>query len=313
MAGENPRRRTPRRPAGTGPPRLSLVYGHKIETVLKLKTDLKEILAFELGGKTIRGPLFDRLVDLCRENLPPKGRLDRDNLEESLRHLAGEVLTPEHLTEVCWRMAGNLPRLKEKRPVPPWHGQRLPEWVPMQVMSCRPLRQGRSMGSNFGMKMLAGTPAGRTVVKWWSVRQCRGLYADYFGFSKPWRDRYHFSVPEQFVGLRLYGHVEPELCGDGPMFEKVAFPPAIAEYNREVLRKRFRVDEGYRCPLGLSSSFPCHHCPKGYKSCAAATHRSDWARGPCPRCKHDDALFDPDVETNLCVDCYSRQAFRGDQ
>jgi hypothetical protein len=245
---------------------------------------------------------------------PLPGELHRPTLEDSLRHLAGALVTPELLDDTCWRLAGNLTRLRHRKAVPPWHGQQLMEWVPLQVLGCRRVKNARGrLGARLRFRIVAGTPCPRIVDRWWSMTQCR-VYAPEFGFSRPVgrnaQPRHPYGVPEQLVSLRLYGLIEPQLCGVEPAFRVVGWPDSVADWNREVIRRRLRVDPGYTCPRGYPTQFQCHRCPAGYVDCLAATHKHEWRTGPCPECHRPDALFDPDDTGGLCVDCTIQGAYR---
>lgn len=288
-------------------------HSYPLDKVLELRKILKTVLAVECLNTTPTGDKFDRVVDLVRGVLP--GNIDRPTLVDSLRHLAGTFVTEQVLDKVCWRMAGNYKRLKYRKAVPPWHAQRLPEWVPTQIVSCRRERKGKKIGARLGFRILAGTPAGLTAYKWWSLKFCRYLSTD-FMFSKRPRGRrlakMPYTAPEQLVGLRVNVRVMPKECGREPGFDSVGFPAASKAWNKTQLSCRFRIEPGFRCKLSLlAHQLACHHCPLGYQSCRAATHKTDWVKKDCPECKQE-AFFDPEIQSDACVDCFIRSVYRGD-
>jgi hypothetical protein len=282
-------------------------FTYNVSSVIRETKFLAEAVGDEFENKTPRGASFDRLVDLVWERLP--GNLNPQKIEDSLRDLAGTFLTKELIYKTCWRMVGNVQRLRRNFSVPSWNGQKIVEWVPLQVVSTCYMKQGYRPGVLLGCQVMAGTPCSLMLFRWWSVTQC-AFFAKDFGFSAPW-GRYPFAVPEQLVSLRFYGRIVPRLCTPDPQFDKPGFPASLFKHNRKVIKRRFRVDPGYKCPIGLPSDFPCHHCPKGYKSCPAAVHREDWVKKACPGCNREDAPFDPGFPSNLCVDCQRKAAFRG--
>lgn len=298
----------------TGRKVYAVHYSYQIEQVFDLRQKLKEAVELEFLGKTPQGESFTRLVELVREVLP--GEIDFATLEDSLRHLAGTRVDERTLDAMCWRMAGNVKRLKQRRAVPPWHVQRLPEWVPVQVVACKREKSPRGkLGARFVLRILAGTPAGLTAEKFWPLKFCRYISQE-FGFTRPRGNRvvaFPFTAPEQFVGMRLYVLIMPELCTREPGFDGLGFPAGLSKWNKTTLKCRFRVQEGFRCQMNvLPSELPCHNCPVGFTKCRAGTHRSNWVEKPCPDCGRDDAFFDPESKSEVCVDCAIKAAYRSE-
>lgn len=263
-------------------------------------------------------------MQIVWEALP--GDLDKDVIEDSLRHLVGIHPTKALYLETCWRLAGNLPRLALRRAVPPWHAQRVREWVPMVVTGCRRCLSDRGdRGALFSFRILGGTPCPRIVQKWLSFKVCR-ILAKNTGFNpRQHRTRYPFTDPRQLVGLRLYGLVEPDLCSREPGFEiplaphpksnviqpsPRVFPATVREYNIIMVKRTFRCDPGYGCPEGFPMTFPCQLCPVGFLRCKAGKHRKDWRRRACTQCERKDAFFDDELSKEMCVDCFNKQAYR---
>jgi hypothetical protein len=285
-------------------------------------------LELELGGKVVEGKRFEKLLRLAAEILP--GKVERPALYDSLRGCLGEVMTAERAQEIGWRLAGNLPRLRLGRAAPPWHVQKFLEWVPLHVVGCRPELRGRGKrGVLYSFRVLGGSPCPRILQQWFSVKWCRVVAVD-FGFSpRGRRPKFPYSAPEQIVGLRFCGLVDPELSGGEPVFRVPlevskarglrahghAFPGYCRDYNRGALERRFRTEPAvFDCPRDLPRDYPCHRCPSGFGGaggCPAATHRAEWAVRPCPRCDLEAAFFDPELPGDLCVDCHRREAYRG--
>lgn len=290
-------------------------YNYPVEKVFALRQTLKEAVGLEFLGKTPRGESFRRLVELVQEVLP--GGIEFKTLEDSLRHLAGTRIDERLLDAVCWRMAGNTKRLRQRRAVPPWHVQKLPEWVPAQIVSCRRERTSAGkVGARFVVRILAGTPAGLTAEKFYPLKFCRYISQE-FGFTRPRGDRhvaFPYAAPEQFVGMRLYVCVEPALSGKEPGFDGLGFPPSLSKWNKTTLKCRFRVQPEFRCQMEvLPADLPCHNCPVGFLKCRAGTHRQDWVERECRECNREDAFFDPESNSELCVDCTIRAAYKSDR
>lgn len=249
---------------------------------------------------------------MFHELLDPK--LHRPTLEDSIRGLAGTRLTAEVIAATSWRLVGALPRLRERWVVAKWGYQQMPEWVPVQITSCRRERNSKgALGASFAFRILAGTPAGLLTRRWWSLKQCR-YFSTELGFHKPARGETMnvvrlYTVPEQFVNLHLYVLITPELSGDGPGFDLPAFPTGVRPWNLEIVKRRLRVDAGYGCPQEYPNTFPCHLCPIGYAHCSAATHQRDWVERACPVCNNPKAWFEPDV-VDSCVDCTIQAVYK---
>lgn len=233
-------------------------------------------------------------------------KLHRDTVVDSVRHLAGKPFTQAVLEDTCWRLAGNVPRLRERKAVTPWHVQRMPEWVPAQVVSCKTARGSKDrVGGYFGFRILGGTPCPSIAFKWWSFKFCRFVATD-FGFSKPSRSRIlsaPYVAPEQFVSLRLNLLIDPELCGEEPGFHQIEFSSEHRAWNSKVIKCRFRTDPDFECKMEETpDDLPCHKCPLGFKSCFAGAHREDWVEQHCAGCDQK-TWFDPETSKDRCIDC----------
>lgn len=268
----------------------------------------------EFLDKTPQGKSFERLVELAQEALP--GNIRYEVLEDTLRHLAGTHITAKLLDDTCWRLAGNTKRLAQRRAVPPWHGQKVPEWVPAQIVSCVLSRNQRGhLGADFGFRVIAGTSCPRVITKWWSVKQCR-FYSTEFGWSRPKGSnhappKYPFSAPAQLVGLRCYLLVTPKLSAQEPGFLIPGFTAAIRQYNANIIKLRLRSGgRQFACPKGFPAEFPCHQCQFGFVTCKAATHRHDWVQKPCEGCGDSEAWFDPERPGKDCVGCSIRKVYK---
>jgi len=282
-----------------------------VETVFELRQKLKEAVGVEFLNTTPAADTFKRLVALVMELLP-KG-IEYKVLEDTLRHLAGMRLDERILDSMCWRVAGNVKRLKQRKVVPPWHIQKLPEWVPVQTTACRRERSSRGkFGARFQFRILAGTPAGLLAEKFWTTKFCRFI-SENLGFGKHNYNRptpKSYSVPEQFVGLRLYVCVTPKLSGKEPGFDGIGFPGSCVTWNKVTINCRARTQPGFTCLLKQTAmTLACHTCPIGFLRCRAATHRQDWVKQYCSDCSRE-AYFNPEVQSDVCVDCTSRAAYR---
>lgn len=270
---------------------------------------LIDTVAHELEGKFLTPALTTRLIELCCEVMPAS--VHGPTLADSLRNLAGTTLTREVWAETAHRLAGNVPRLAARRSVGPWLVQRGFEWVPVQITASYPSRGSRGkLGALMTMKILAGTPCPRVMQKWWSFARCRYL-ARFLGFTRlrgrAGTSRYPFTAVEHLVGMYLYVLIDPDLSGEEPDFYFTRFPTAVVSRNRELIKRRARIDKGYTCPLDHPSSFHCQRCWMGYLECPAGTHRKNYEEGPCSACRRERAYFDPE-RPGACVECQNQAA-----
>lgn len=282
-------------------------WNYDVTQVLELRNLLTELLVHQFAGKLIDGKRFDEFVDVVVDKLP--GDLDYETVRRSCVQVAGTSQTKESLRQFSHLMAGNLPRLKRRRHVSAWAVQKLIEWVPVQIVAVKRHRYDRAgLGGNFRFFVLAGTSAGLSVRRWWSFRYCSYISTD-LGFSKPSFGskrvcKYPFTALEQFVTLRLNCLMSPEESQeDSPGFRSIEVRPSMLAWNKQQIKHRARIDEGYGCPQGRPQSLECHNCPAGYLSCRAGTHAKDYVQGHCQVCGNEDAMFDPDWAGNACVDC----------
>lgn len=295
---------------GAGP---AASWAYPLDEVFRARDDLCDVWEHSCGGRRASPALLEELAAHARHRLP---EADPAALAESVRHLAGAELTRKALRETAWRLAGNLPRLRRGRAVPPWRAQPFPEYVPAQVTAAEPAR-GKSGRLTWALafQALAGTCCPAVLTALWAPRFCAYL-APRLGFTRPRRDGHNprpFQSPLQLVTLRLELLVEADACRDGrPGFRTVRVTsPALRAWNREQHRHRARAEPGYECPFGQPRALACHLCPVGYRECRAATHRDTYEARPCGSCGDDEAPFDPARDDGPCVNCRTAKALRG--
>lgn len=293
-----------------------MLRSYRVEKVIALKRKLREKLKGYVGAK-MHGDNYRLFLDDVFKMMPKSVQKYGDNVEGSVEGVAGQVMTDQVLDVTVWRIAGNLSRLsrKEDGVVPAWTGQRRAEWVPAQVLSASRCRNGTGkVGYAFTFLVMAGTPAGLRMTKFWSDQFCR-FAARSFGFNtrppprhgdKPARGQ--FRHPTELVGMRLTAFVEPRLSTpSSPGFEKMRFGAADLTWNREQLKYRDRLLPAYACPHKVPDAVPCFRCPHGAKSCRAGTHPADYVIKACATCKREKAPFEAGGD-DRCVECKNRKA-----
>lgn len=254
-----------------------------------------------LLDQAINGELLDRLVVSLRSELPAGAT--RDAIFESVRYLAGQTMNRVLGYQVAWRLAGNLPALREGRAVGPWTVQQVDEWVPVQVTRCFTAknRHGK-LGYEYSFRVMAGTPCPLTIRAFWNKKMVKYVAAR-LGFSRR-SGSYPFSKAEQLVGLRVLVKIDAARSRGTPEFHDINCPDSMVHWNRNhVLKLRLRVGTN-RCPNGWGHA--CHRCAVGYQVCPAATHRLNYETGLCQQCNNSQAIFDPEEQSVFCINCTFR-------
>lgn len=247
--------------------------GHRIATprynlarIFNLRDTLTDQHLTEFGGFTPTGAHFEELVDKICAAIP---RVKRQAVWDSIRGVAGTLLTDDAIFRMAWRLSGNVGLLRSGTSVPPWHIQQAREWMPAQIMAYQPgtNKFGRP-GGRFSLLVLAGTACPMRLTKFWSNAFARFI-SNKMGYSAGWGN-YPFGHVSELVSLRLWLQIDPEFCGLGePGFKNAGCMGALKKWNRDIVKKRFR--QGWLCPRGFDHY--CYQCPVGYDDCPAATHK----------------------------------------
>lgn len=255
-------------------------------------------------GVRVQGDELRALADSLRENLPQG--ISRDTVFESVRYLAGSVLTAQVGMELCWRLAGNLRRLKAGTLAAPWTSQNINEWVPLQILRASPGRNQRGkIGYNYDFRVLAGSPCPMKIRAFWT-RELIRLMTTRVGFSRWHSGPYPFHHGEEMVGLRLLGELDTLRSQYSPTFYEVAVTGSFQKWNRDnVLKVRCRVDP---CPREFIHA--CRQCAVGYAECPASTHRRDYVQQFCHKCGQEDVWYDLDLSTERCMNCQTKELLR---
>ena len=262
-------------------------------------------------NKLYKGKNFDGFVRGLWSLFPQKFRYSV--LFSSVSYLAGVKLTPERLSALAWRLAGNQDRLiNHARAVLPWKVQRYDEIVPAQIIDVKLARGGRrglELGHDVTFKILGGTPCPQKIKQWWSFRRAR-FFATYkdkevpgcFGFhSFPDKaeNRVVFQDTKELYSLCCLLVISAELSDEeGPQFSKITHSAQTTLWNKTQLKYRKR-GPGYECPHDMPESLYCFQCSKGMSSCRAAVHKQDYVLRQCVKCQ-EEQWHD---ETAGCVVC----------
>jgi hypothetical protein len=287
-----------------------------VSQVISRRDKLSKTLTPFLGHKIV-GPTFQSLVDeLCRGL--PHGIL-RDTVLSSVKSLLREELTADRAVATCWRLAGNIERLKDHIPVPEWSCQLEAEWVPAQITDTKVFRKSKRLEYRIQFLVLAGTATNVQLTQRWSHKKLQYLatYRDElgrgFGFGKHKLNKRGeelgkllFMDVKQFFGLRCFLLLDPERSKDEPFATEIKSAGSTMAYNRELLRARDR--EYTPCVKGLPNKQECFNCPYGKDFCEYATHSISYRVGTCPRCDKQ-GFFDPadKMYSSECLTCAYKQ------
>jgi hypothetical protein len=274
-----------------------------------------ELLSVNYSGCSLTGKDFEDFVEDVRSTISDK--IVYSALYASLRGLAGVELDKPRISELSWRIAGNLPAILAGKPVIVWNNQLQAEWCPVQVTDAVPgivqVDQVSYAAVRLVCFVMAGSPAGHLFEKVWPVRHIKAL-RKVFGFAKYDKQKYTGEVPKrpefpfrdirQLVNLRFFGQFEPSeqamllLAG-------VDTCSSMKAWNKSTMLLRAR--KGFECPLGYSvKEVPCYRCELGYDKCQAACRPTTLEKGNCEKCGLTNVWIDARV-TTTCVDCSSHQ------
>jgi hypothetical protein len=292
---------------------MSLVVNERysVSQVLKRRDRLFSQLKGFADTRITDDTLTDLVDGVCM-GMPVTVR--KHLISQSLFELIGEVPDREMLFNTFWRLSGNLPKLLSGAPSHPWNGQKGSEWVPAQVMEVKLIRHFGALTYSILFQFLAGSACPLRSHQYWSPKKVSFLASRKddsgygFMFSRRAGSRskrvakYPYVDARQLVGMRCLSLLDPEKSEDGPDFQEIRFSSSTALHNRELLKKRARLDEGYICPEGFTPAQTCHTCYIGQDKCSAACHGKTYDIGFCDKC-NQQAYFDPADLSSHCVNC----------
>lgn len=247
-------------------------------------------------GQPLVGAKWKEFIGELRQLLDPT--IHPSVLEMSMQELPGTQPTEEVLRRTVSRLSANLERLQAGTPVPTWQGQATCEWVPVQVTAAYQYKHREK--DSFMMcqcRVLAGSPVGEYINKRWSVTSLFWI-AKHLGFN-PRKPEMKLLQVREIVTCRFYALLDPDKYQRALGFERIYPSSACLKWNRELIRKRHRVD--FTCPANFSHD--CFMCAVGYSKCDLATHAEDYVRGLCHKCGQEH-LMDPAVSLTVCIACY---------
>jgi hypothetical protein len=232
-------------------------------------------------------------------------------LEQTLLPYLGRRCDAAWLVWLARRLAGNLALLRQGTPVPIYGPASFLDWSVFKIRGVtRQSDRFKRPGALIRVKAIAGSLCPEEGECWLSIVQCRHQVAPGLGYSRPRSSRsrhpakYPWLVPEQLMGHWFLGRAEAKR--DAPFWiTDMETSAAVRTRNRGLVRHRYRIDPGFKCPMGYPNTHPCHKCPVGSLRCPSATHQRDYVDGTCSMCAKTSVWVDPD-RPEMCVDCHLR-------
>lgn len=189
--------------------------------------------------------------------------------------IVSELQKPTHaaLHVVAWRIAGNLQRLVEGNPVPPWDPEyQSEERCLMKIVAVKdavtPLGDS---GFELTAFFLTGAPAGLELTRMFPSGH-EIYFAQDLGITKK---ESVLIYPAELVGMAGSIKLEPARDRNIPYFRDFGATPAQRASNKRLHRDRQDPD---KCPYGIKSAeSPCVKCPVTYETANEDGLRCDLA------------------------------------
>lgn len=285
-----------------------------IERILGKRDTLTANLTSFLGHELSKGS-YEAFSQKLLESLPTG--TSQNAVRNSIKGLAGKVLTDEMLLTLCWRIAANVDSLWAGKPVIDWSVQNDFEWIPVCVDEIYVVKHDGKMKNRFIFQSLSGSIVPRKMVQHWSFEKTTYLATSRdnsnlgFGFNRSKLNKLGENTAKslfwdyrQYVGLRCFLLLDPvkSKIRNEPVATEVGHTSSTMSYNKKLITRR---DRGVNpCFHRISDSIECHLCPYGTDKCEMATHPRTYEVIKCKLCKQasycdkGDKLYD-----DICVNC----------
>ena len=295
---------------------------HDIAKVFRRRDQLMKALSPVYANADLAGATFSVFVDDVCQELPSACKAEA--VAHSLFEFVGSSPTAKELFHTFWRLAGNVKSLCDGVAVHPWNEQKEKEWIPVQIVDVCSGRLFEKPVYGITVQILLGGACPLRMYQKWSPKKMFYLaqyrFEDDNGFMFSRRvgsrsrrvPKYIFEHAKQLYGLRFLALIDPLLSEDGPFFKEIRFTPSLSVYNRDLIKRRARLEDPYYCPKGFGALTPCHKCYYGRKDCPMACHSKTYIEKLCPSCEVK-SYFDPqDSVTMFCVNCTDTKRRRGE-
>jgi len=272
------------------------VAGYNLSKVAQLRDKLiaSGYLNSYIDSKLTREQLLTFVDDL---KLELGKHVSTQALMDSCIYLTQTVLTVRELKTLCWRLAGNVRRLKAGLAAAPWNCQQSDEWMPLQIISVEPgVTESKRSIVTFRFRILAGTGCPLIIKRVFSPRFC-GFLSKEFGFSRSYGDL-PYNDPREYTSMGAYGLFTQALSVEGqPAFNKFYVPSSLLSQNKQLLAARSRA----KSPCPQRKTVDCLLCNQGQNNCPLAIRPRTLERGNCRKCGQA-GWYEPAVRA-LCRKC----------
>jgi hypothetical protein len=244
-------------------------------------TDLAQELQRELRryiGSVMTSELAKALSVRAATVLGDQNLVDQESVTSSLaktfEQYNGQEFSPYLNKILSWQISARLDELHRGMLVQYTRPLRQ-EWIAVEIVDVQPsVWRGEKRGCLMTFFVLSGHPAGHTVTRNFPESWLRG-FAYQIGFSR--RIQYD-EEPKHFIGLRIWGYLQPDETSPEISFERWEISPAFRKHNLSVIKLRTRLDYEHRdnnsetgrveCPYGFTHY--CWDCPKRSTECPAS-------------------------------------------
>lgn len=286
-----------------------------IRQIYKVRQKIVDRLQDPFEGKILEGDDIFRFAEALAKALG--SRVDVTTVYRSVLPMLRQKITIPALELLAHRLAGNIDRLINMRPVLPWDGHPDPITARAEIMGMKLTNNKRGdVLYLYTVQLHTDHVAGLVTTKGYK-RGYLGAVAVDLGFSRRPSGSYLFEHPRQLVGFHALAVVEgvPDPFGK-PVIRRLESNPSLRTWNRRLTNLRLSKndrDAVYPCPHQLKH--PCHDCPVGYLPSEAGDPQCDLAVQPtayrwdrCSACG-ENAFFNGEESLQLCLKCYAREVF----
>ena len=262
-------------------------------------------------GTVVEGEACVRLVDALTKKIRthdnrsiPEGALEasEDRVRTAVKvvvegQLLQAFLDMQHIEPLVNTLAGNIPAFKAGVCVHLSEGRTSSEWVLARVYGAKPGKTFKRNipGAYLTYDLLSGSPAGLQLEQFMSEDAINTLGVR-LGVIARRDDR--LLHPREVVGMHVLLKLKPSFKPEAERYKELG---SLNKYNKHLALTR----SNYELTCGFQSKWPCHLCPRGYKTCARGTHMVDYVFGEC-RNGHK-GLFDPHGHSSTCLYCEAQR------
>jgi hypothetical protein len=286
-------------------------HRYNLSSIVNRRNSLMSELSGEYCNRLLVGDVFQTFALKVASKFP--SAVKTHIVSQSLMEHLGVKPSRRQLFETFWRLAANIPMLQEDKPVHSWSAQLCKEWAPLEVVSVSSEKRGKKRGYRLTFQVQGGSSVSWRISQFWSSKKVfflalrRDDRGNGFMFSRPPSSRSRrtpvciFINPKQLISLQLSGLIDPDLSEDSPNFKEIRFSSGQSIYNREMIKKRERLEEKYNCPFNYRLTVLCHECPVGRDKCPMSCHPKTYVVKDCVSCGKKSYFHN--IYKSCCINC----------